>query len=79
MTARAGDPLRVVLTGPECTGKSTLTAHLACRFGIPSAMEYARMVLEARGPAYDYGLLAEMARDLEVGRREIAGLKAYEA
>lgn len=70
MTAPARRPLRVVLTGPECTGKSTLAAHLARRFGAPAAMEYARIFLEERGPDYDFGLLAEMARGHAAYQRE---------
>jgi nicotinamide riboside kinase len=62
MTVPAVQPVRVVLTGPESTGKSLLTAHLARRCGVPCAMEYARAYLEARGPAYDYDLLLDIAR-----------------
>ena len=62
MSMAGGTSKRVVLTGPESTGKSLLTAHLSRRFGIPRAMEYARAFLEAQGPAYDFGLVREMAR-----------------
>lgn len=61
MTLPAVQPVRVVLTGPESTGKSLLTAHLARRFDVPCAMEYARAYLEAHGPAYDYDLLLDIA------------------
>jgi nicotinamide riboside kinase len=53
---------RVVLTGPESTGKSLLTAHLAKRFEVPRAMEYARAYLEAHGAGYDFDLVRKMAR-----------------
>lgn len=33
---------RVVVTGGECTGKTTLTERLATTFGVPSIAEYAR-------------------------------------
>ena len=66
----AAAPLRVVLAGPECTGKSTLTAHLARRFAAPAAPEYARLYLEARGPAYDYELLRDLARQHLAWQRE---------
>jgi NadR type nicotinamide-nucleotide adenylyltransferase len=62
MTASAGPSLRVVLTGPESTGKSLLAAHLGRHFGVPFAREYAREYLETFGPAYDYDLLRELAR-----------------
>lgn len=56
-------PLRIVLTGPESTGKSRLAAHLAKRYGVPCAQEYARIYLEAHGPQYDYDLLRQLAGD----------------
>lgn len=54
--------MRLVLTGPESTGKSALTAHLAGRMGLPCASEYARLYLEQHGPDYDYDLLLTIAR-----------------
>jgi len=53
---------RIVLAGPESTGKSDLTLHLALTFKIPFALEYARMYLEHHGPDYDYELLLEISR-----------------
>ena len=70
MTAWAERPLRVVLTGPESTGKSCLTAHLARQFRVPYAMEYARAYLETHGPAYDYERVREMAHGHGVHQRE---------
>lgn len=55
--------LRIVLTGPECTGKSVLTTYLAGQLRLPCAMEYARMYLERKGPAYDYPLLLQLSRE----------------
>lgn len=54
--------MRVVLAGPESTGKSALTAHLAARFQAPFALEYARWYLETHGLHYTYDLLLEMSR-----------------
>ena len=54
--------LRIVLAGPESSGKSTLAAHLATVFGVPFAPEYAREYLEAHGPRYDCDLLLRMSR-----------------
>ena len=54
--------IRIVLTGPESTGKSALTTHLAGVLGLPYAGEYARTHLEQNGPAYDYRLLLDMSR-----------------
>jgi NadR type nicotinamide-nucleotide adenylyltransferase len=42
---------RVVLTGPECTGKTVLAAALARRLDAPLSDEYAREYAEARGGA----------------------------
>lgn len=39
-------PLRVVLTGPESTGKSTVAAALAAEFGVPWTREAARLYAE---------------------------------
>jgi NadR type nicotinamide-nucleotide adenylyltransferase len=39
-------PRRVVLTGAECTGKTTMAAYLAGLFGAPWSGEYARRYVE---------------------------------
>lgn len=62
-TARQPPTLRIVLAGPESTGKSRLAAHLAKRYGVPCAQEYARIYLEANGPEYDFALLRQLAGD----------------
>ncbi len=71
MTGEPTRRLRIVLTGPESTGKSTLAAQLSRRWSVPCAMEYARMYLEAHGPAYDYELLGQMAREHVAYQREL--------
>ena len=40
---------RICLTGPECTGKTTLAQLLARDLGVPWVPEYAREYAEARG------------------------------
>lgn len=42
-------PVRIVLTGSECTGKSTLAAMLAEYYGIPYVQEYLREYFIANG------------------------------
>ncbi len=53
---------RIVITGPESTGKSTITAYLADRLILPAAQEYARIYLERNGPHYTFDSLLEMSR-----------------
>ena len=53
---------KIVIIGPESTGKSTLTKGLAGEFGEPWVEEYAREYLDGLGRAYDYGDLLEIAK-----------------
>ncbi|RAK66890.1 AAA family ATPase [Hymenobacter edaphi] len=46
--------LRVALTGPESTGKTTLSQQLAARYGTLWVPEYAREYLDRRGIGLDY-------------------------
>ncbi len=62
--------MRIVLTGPECTGKSRLTEELGNRLNVPFALEYARVYLEEHGPAYEYDLLLTMSRNHKTHQRE---------
>lgn len=54
--------MRVALTGPESTGKSTLAAQLATHYGTSYAPEFAREYLECTGPHYSLADLEEIAR-----------------
>ena len=54
--------LRVSLTGPESTGKSTLAARLAAHYGTTFAPEFAREYLADSGPHYSSEDLEEIAR-----------------
>ena len=54
--------LRVSLTGPESTGKSTLAARLAAHYGTSFAPEFAREYLAFTGPHYTPEDLEEIAR-----------------
>ncbi|MDO6563616.1 ATP-binding protein [Amphritea sp. 1_MG-2023] len=44
---------RIVLTGAESSGKSTLTEQLSQWLDLPFASEYARVYLTQHGPDYD--------------------------
>lgn len=52
----------VALTGPESTGKSTLSRLLAAHYGTTHAPEYARAYLDQHGPAYTLPDLEAIAR-----------------
>ncbi|MBF9223972.1 aldose epimerase family protein [Hymenobacter ruricola] len=54
--------LRISLTGPESTGKSTLAAQLAAHYGTSFAPEYAREYLADTGPHYTLADIEEIAR-----------------
>lgn len=61
-------PKKVVVIGPESTGKSTLSESLAMHFGCDWVPEYAREYLGNLGRSYRYEDLLEIAKgqiDLE--------------
>jgi NadR type nicotinamide-nucleotide adenylyltransferase len=53
---------RVVVTGSESTGKTTLAAQLAAHFGVPSVGEYVRAFAAAKGAPLVYDDHAALAR-----------------
>lgn len=55
-------PERILILGPESTGKSTLAADLAAHFGEPWVPEFAREYLEKLNRAYEYEDLSEIAK-----------------
>ncbi len=54
--------LKVIITGPESTGKSTLSAQLANVFGVPWVPEFARDYIDQLNRAYQESDLLEIAR-----------------
>ena len=54
--------MRVVITGTESSGKSTLTNYLGKLLKIPYALEYARYHLEEKGPEYNLEQLCKMSQ-----------------
>lgn len=60
-------PARVVLIGPECTGKTRLAGELAALYGVPWSREYAREYVDRHGAALGYA-------DVEpIGRGQLHG------
>ncbi len=65
--SRTADPVVIVLTGPECTGKSTLARELALELDASLALEFSRTYVARRG-------VALTAADVEpIARGQIAG------
>jgi nicotinamide riboside kinase len=44
--------IRIAITGPECSGKSTLSGELAEHLGVNYIPEYARLYLDKLGKSY---------------------------
>jgi NadR type nicotinamide-nucleotide adenylyltransferase len=62
-----GKTIRIVITGPECTGKSTLTQQLAAHYGTIHIPEYARDYIGNLCRPYNYDDVMHIA---EVQRRQ---------
>ena len=61
---------KIAVTGPECSGKTTLCRALAANFSCLWVPEMARTALEKNGPSYDAVSVEEMARlQMEEERR----------
>lgn len=69
----AGDLLlRVVLTGSECTGKSTLAAHLGERYRTVWVREQSRAYLDAKGAPLEYSDVEAIARAVIAAEEQAA-------
>jgi NadR type nicotinamide-nucleotide adenylyltransferase len=53
---------RIVIIGPESTGKSTLTEQLAAHYQTAACAEYAREYLNTHGTAYTFDNLLTIAQ-----------------
>jgi len=73
-------PLRVVLIGPESTGKTTLAERLACGAGVPWSPEYAREYVERNPRPLTYDDVDAIGRGQQAvedaARREAESLGA---
>ncbi|WP_200975412.1 AAA family ATPase [Echinicola sp. 20G] len=68
---------KVVVIGPESTGKSTLAETLASHYGVPWAKEYAREYIENLNREYTYEDLLEIAKG-QIEGEELAAKEANE-
>jgi NadR type nicotinamide-nucleotide adenylyltransferase len=64
-------PLRIAITGPESSGKTTLAATLAKHYQTAYVEEYARTYLEKYGKEYDFQDLLKIAkRQIQMRERQ---------
>ena len=54
--------IRVVVTGSECTGKTTLATEIAQHYGTVWVPEFVRQFVEAKGSAPEYADVEAIAR-----------------
>jgi NadR type nicotinamide-nucleotide adenylyltransferase len=70
MTVRRHEPWRVVLIGPECTGKTWLARELASHYGVPWSEEYARLFVEEHPRQVVYGDVDTIGSGQQAGEDE---------
>ncbi|MEQ9263246.1 MAG: AAA family ATPase [Owenweeksia sp.] len=63
--------VKIVITGPESSGKSWLSQRLAQKHNTPWAAEHARTYLEKHGPEYDFSTLRKIARGHKEHQQQI--------
>lgn len=71
-------PARVVLIGPECTGKTRLTCDLAAHYGVPSSPEHAREYVERHGAALGFADVDAIGRGQQADEDEAIARAAVE-
>lgn len=71
-------PIKIAVTGPESSGKTTLAAALAKRYATIWTPEYARPYLTEKGGVYTFADLGEIARgQLEWEDRDANQARGY--
>lgn len=63
-------PARIVLIGPECTGKTRLSGDLSALYGVPWAPEYARAYVERCGHPLSFADVDAIGRGQMQGEDE---------
>jgi NadR type nicotinamide-nucleotide adenylyltransferase len=66
---------KIVVIGPESTGKSTLCKELADRYNTLWVPEYAREYLETNGMDYNYDDLLTIAQEQIISEEQYANIK----
>ncbi len=66
--------IKIIVTGAECSGKSTLAKTIANRYDIPLLSEYARTYLSSINRSYKYEDIESIAREHQ--SQELPLLKA---
>ena len=62
MTSSSHQIIRIAITGPESTGKSTLARQLAEHYQTTWVPEFARVYLDQLGRPYEEGDLVSIAK-----------------
>jgi len=70
------EPLRIVLIGPESTGKTWLAGELAARYDVPCSPEYAREYVEAGSGPLSYSDVDAIGRGQKAGEDTVLGQAA---
>ena len=69
--------LKIIVTGPESSGKTTLCKEISNQFNIPFTTEYAREYLEKKGVNYNQSELNNANNECPIGFWKGSNDKCY--